>query len=190
MTEFALKEWAVTLDALASGRQVLVVRKGGIGEKRFELPHGRFFLFPTFAHQRPELVKPEYHEAYRSSLEQREEPERLPLRLYSELHSAYEIRDDAGLAAVASEHVLTDDYAAERLKWRRKHPLWAVVLRVSRVLAPPVLTVGPEHGGCVSWLTLPEGIVPGACEPVLGDEEFARAEQRVADRLSGVAQAV
>lgn len=186
MTEFALKEWAVTLDALASGRQVLVVRKGGIGEKRFELPHPRFYLFPTYAHQRPELVKPEFHEAYRGSLQRRDEPEHLPLRLYAELAGAYEIRDDAGLAAVAPEHVLIDDYAAERLKWRRKHPLWAAVLRVWRVHEPPVLEVGPEHGGCVSWLALPEGFAPGPMTPVLDDAEFAAAERRVADALAVV----
>ena len=58
VSEHALKEWAVTIAALAAGDQVLIVRKGGIGEKRFELPHPRFYLFPTYAHQRPELVKP------------------------------------------------------------------------------------------------------------------------------------
>ena len=47
MAEHALKEWAVTCEALARGSQVLVLRKGGIGEKRFELPHARFYLFPT-----------------------------------------------------------------------------------------------------------------------------------------------
>lgn len=184
MTEFALKEWAVTLDALSRGDQVLIVRKGGIGEKRFELPHPRFFLFPTYAHQRPELVKPEFHDAYAESLNRRDEPTRLPLRLYAELVSSYALRDDDALAAVDAEHALTADYAAERLKWRRKHPLWAAVLRVWRVEDPPVLAVGPEHGGCVSWVTLPEDIRVGARTPVLDDDAFAAADRRVAEALS------
>ena len=33
------------------------------------------------------------------------------------------------LDAIDHLHILTPDYAAERLKWRRKHPLWAAVLR-------------------------------------------------------------
>ncbi len=189
MTEFALKEWAVTLEALASGDQVLIVRKGGIGEKRFSLPHPRFFLFPTYAHQRPELVKPGFHEAYAETLRRRDEPERLPLRLYAELTSGYALRDDEALAAVDPEHVLTRDYAHERLRWRRKHPLWAVVLRVWRVEDPPVLEVGPEHGGCVSWVALPEGIAAGARTPVLDDAAFAAAEARVADALSAFSTA-
>lgn len=184
MTEFALKEWAVTLEALGSGDQVLIVRKGGIGEKVFTLPHPRFFLFPTYAHQRPELVKEGFHRAYADTLRTRDEPAHLPLRLYAEITSSYALRDDAALEAIDAEHVLTPDYAAERLKWRRKHPLWAVVLRVHRVAEPPVLEVAPEHGGCVSWVTLPGAIAAGAMTPVLDDEAFAAAEARVADALA------
>lgn len=184
MSEFALKEWGVVCEALGAGDQVLIVRKGGIGEKRFELPHPRFFLFPTYAHQRPELVKPEFHSRYATSLDRRDDPEHLALPLYAELVSAYALRDDAALAAIDAEHTLTPGYAAERLKWRRTHPLWAAVLRVWRVEEPPVLTVGPEHGGCVSWLQLPGSIVAGTRTPVLDDAAFASAEERIATALA------
>lgn len=184
MSEFALKEWGVTCEALAAGDQVLVVRKGGIGEKRFALPHPRFFLFPTYLHQRPELVKPEFHARYAESLERRDEPARLPLSLYAELVSSYPLRDDAALAAIDAEHTLTSEYAHERLKWRRTQPLWAAVLRVWRATDPPVLEVGPEHGGCVSWIELPAHIAAGDRTPVLSDDAFADAEARIADALA------
>lgn len=184
MTEFALKEWGVTCEALGAGDQVLVVRKGGIGEKRFDLPHPRFFLMPTYLHQRPELVKPGFHARYAASLDHREEPAHLPLTLYAELRSSYALRDDEALAAIDAEHTLTPDYAAERLKWRRKHPLWAAVLRVWRLDSPPVLDVQPEHGGCVSWIALPDGIVAGARTPVLDDDAFAAADARIRDALA------
>ena len=47
----ALKEWAVTVRALAEGEQLLTLRKGGIREehKHFEIEHDRFFLYPTFS---------------------------------------------------------------------------------------------------------------------------------------------
>src|SRR5262245_11545086 len=82
--EYALKEWAVTVAALSRGDQVLVLRKGGIGEKRFEFPHRSFFLFPTYLHQRPELVKPEARAELAAEMERTEEPDRLPLRVYAE----------------------------------------------------------------------------------------------------------
>ena len=185
MPEHALKEWAVTIAALAAGDQVLIVRKGGIGEKRFELPHPRFYLFPTYAHQRPELVTPAARERFGDPLAVREDPERLPLAVYAELTGAHAIADPDALAAIDHLHVLTPDYAAERLRWRRKHPLWAAVLRVWTVPTPPVLHVGPEHGGCVSWVELPAAIgAPGGLVPALDDDAFARAAADVETTLA------
>ncbi|WP_217912957.1 DUF1802 family protein [Miltoncostaea marina] len=185
MPEHALKEWAVAVAALAAGDQVLIVRKGGIGEKRFELPHPRFYLFPTYAHQRPELVKPAARERFGDPLAQREDPERLPLAVYAELVGAHPIADPDALAAIDHLHVLTPDYASERLRWRRKHPLWAAILRVWRVPEPPVLAVGPEHGGCVSWVELPAEIgAPTGRVPALDDEAFARAAADVEAALA------
>ncbi len=188
MAEHALKEWGVTVAALAEGAQVLIVRKGGIGEKRFELPHPRFFLFPTYEHQRPELVKPEDRARFGAALDRREDPDRLSLPAYAELVASHPISDPDALAAIDPLHILSQDYAAERLRWRRKHPLWAAVLRVWRVDDPPVLEVGEEHGGCVSWVDLPEAIAPPweRMRPALDDEAFARAAEAVEAALAGV----
>jgi hypothetical protein len=184
MPEHALKEWGVTCDALSRGEQVLIVRKGGIGEKRFELPHHRFFLMPTYEHQRPELVTPEFHEAFADSLGRRAEPARLPLRSYAEIHDSHPITDPTDLEAIHSQHILTADYAAERLRWRPKQPLWAVVLRVWNLDDPPVLEIGPEHGGCVSWVALPAAIARGEGRPALDDDAFGEKAAAVTDALA------
>lgn len=185
MPEHALKEWAVTIAALAEGDQVLIVRKGGIGEKKFELPHPRFHLFPTYAHQRPELVKPEARRRFADPLARRDEPDRLPLAVYAELHSAHPIADPDALEAIDPLHILSPEYASERLRWRRIHPLWAAVLRVWTLADPPVLEVGPEHGGCVSWVDLPESIgAPGERTPALSDEDFTESAAAVEAALT------
>ncbi|MCU0306576.1 MAG: DUF1802 family protein [Thermoleophilia bacterium] len=182
MPEHALKEWAVVIDALLAGDMTVVLRKGGIGEKRFEVPHERFFLFPTHLHQRPDLVRLEARERFAAPLARREEPDQVRLDAWCEVHAAHPVRDPDALAALAPFHILSDDYAAERLRWRRTQPLWALVLRASRVIPPPVIAVGPEHGGCVSWVALPEGVTPDGAVPALGDEDFAR----VADAVEAV----
>ena len=58
----ALKEWAVTVDALARGQQILLLRKGGIHEdsKDFRVVHPEFLLYPTYEHQREDLLKDDY----------------------------------------------------------------------------------------------------------------------------------
>lgn len=187
MPEHALKEWAVTIAALAAGDQVLIVRKGGIGEKRFDLPHPRFYLFPTYAHQRPELVKPDGRSRFADPLAQRDEPDHLPLAVYAELHSAHPIADPTALDAIDHLHILSPEYAAERLRWRRIHPLWAAVLRVWTLPVPPVLDVGPEHGGCVSWIELPASIgAPVDRTPALPDDAFADSAAAVEAALASV----
>ena len=62
----AFKEWAVACDALRDGRQILLIRKGGIREEGgvFTMTDREFFLMPTFEHQNSSLLQshvlPEY----------------------------------------------------------------------------------------------------------------------------------
>src|SRR5688500_294159 len=66
----ALKEWATVCHALETGRQVILLRKGGIYESagEFQLEHRQFLLFPTYLHQNANMLKPEE----RAGLEQRD----------------------------------------------------------------------------------------------------------------------
>jgi hypothetical protein len=52
-SNIAFKEWAVVVDALGRGEQVLILRKGGIREQRgeFQADHHEFWLFPTRYHE-------------------------------------------------------------------------------------------------------------------------------------------
>ena len=52
----AFKEWAIVCEAIGSGRQSIMLRKGGIAEGRdgFAFKHREFFLFPTWFHEQLE----------------------------------------------------------------------------------------------------------------------------------------
>src|SRR5947199_8387125 len=67
----AFKEWAVTVRALAEGEQLVTLRKGGLRAtgKHFRLEHDRFFLYPTFDHQRSDLVRESHQPELRRALE-------------------------------------------------------------------------------------------------------------------------
>ena len=58
----ALKEWAAVLKALEEGKQTILLKKGGIAEEggQFKPEHPEFFLYPTFEHQTPEDIKPDW----------------------------------------------------------------------------------------------------------------------------------
>src|SRR5262249_54851623 len=76
----AFKEWAVTVRALAEGEQLVALRKGGIREenKHFEVEHDQFFLYPTFDHQRNDLVRESHHPELRRALEEGVWPDEEP----------------------------------------------------------------------------------------------------------------
>ena len=58
----AFKEWALVCEALGSGNQSLLLRKGGIaeGKKGFGFEHQDFFLFPTWFHGQLEKMRSAY----------------------------------------------------------------------------------------------------------------------------------
>ncbi|MEM7603335.1 MAG: DUF1802 family protein, partial [Verrucomicrobiota bacterium] len=55
----AFKEWQLISDAIASGEQSVILRKGGISEGKagFQWIHDQFFLFPSLFHEQAKQVK-------------------------------------------------------------------------------------------------------------------------------------
>jgi hypothetical protein len=190
----AFKEWAVTVRALAEGEQLLTLRKGGIGEehKHFELEHDRFFLYPTFDHQRNNLVRQSHHPELRRALEEGvwahgepppkaliqdggiAQPDRVRIRAWAEVYEHYEVGDPRIVDGLSPFHIWTPDYAIKRLRWKRRHPLHVLVLRVYRIPRPVTVRVRPEYEGCMSWVEIDRKL-PFEGTPVIADEEFERA---------------
>lgn len=181
MNGFALKEWASVIAAMLAGEQTVMLRKGGIGEKAFDVPHREFHLLPTHLHQRPDLLVPAAREAYAAALGTREEPATARLDAWCEVDAVHAITERAELDALEGFHVLESHYAESRLRWRPKAPLIAVVVRVHRVDPPVVIEMTDAMGGCVSWVEVPAG--PPPANPVLDDAAFRARADAVAEAL-------
>ena len=69
--QMALKEWAITCEAIGRGEQILLLRKGGIHEdgKDFRVIHREFLLYPTYEHQKADLLRTEHQPALEALLE-------------------------------------------------------------------------------------------------------------------------
>jgi hypothetical protein len=194
----ALKEWAVTVRALAEGEQLLTLRKGGIREenKHFEIEHDRFFLYPTFDHQRNDLIRQSHLPELARALEEGvwpddeppakallrdggiPQPERVRIRAWAEVSASYLITDPRAIDSLSPYYIWTTDYAEKRLHWKRRHPLHVMVLRTYRIPRPVTVKVRPEYHGCRSWLELYRDL-PFEGTPVLSDEEFERASEEI-----------
>ena len=169
----ALKEWAVAVRALERGETALVVRKGGIREKAFAVPKTRFLFFGGYEHQKPEQLKPLYHDLLRS-IPQRKDDGPVLFTSFAEVEAAHEISETDELEALDPYHVWTHDYAESRLKWRPKKPLTVLVLRTYLLPEPIVLECRDSYGGCKSWIELEETVSTAGSRPALGGPAFER----------------
>lgn len=167
----ALKEWAVAVRALERGVSALVVRKGGIREKAFAVPSGRFLLLPGYEHQRPELLKPEYRYLMDDIPDLKDDgPPRLTS--FAEVYGAYEVSEPETLDAMDAHHIWTPEYAESRFKWRPKKPLTVLALRVYLLPEAVELSYREDYGGCRSWIQLEESVSTEGAYPVLEDDAF------------------
>lgn len=185
--KIALREWAVAVEALASGRQVIVLRKGGIAEetKEFKLESPSFYLFPSYEHQKPHLMKEEARETVlRTQAEALANPDSIRIAYYAEVVHDLEVTDEETLRRLDEHHIWTHEYAAERLKWKRTKPLHVLVLRVYALQEPVSIDADERFGGCKSWLSIP-AIAADKMIPVLTDEQFAAKAEAVLRSLNG-----
>ena len=95
LTQPALKEWSAAVHALLDGRQTVLLRKGGIHEKRFAVTASRFLLFPTVAHSHAERVRPEHRDLLDSAAADCA-PEAIVLRAGAKVVAAVEVEPTRG----------------------------------------------------------------------------------------------
>lgn len=181
--QHALKEWAVAIEALEGGETVLVVRKGGIREKAFAVERARFLFFPSYEHQRPDLLKPEHAHLMDTVPKDRRDDGPVVFTSYAEVAGAFEVSERRDLDAVDPYHVWTPEYAESRFRWRPKKPLTVLVLRTYVLPEPVQLAYGESYGGCRSWIGVDEPVSIAGARPALDDEAFRRVAGPALDVL-------
>ena len=181
--QIALKEWAVTVDALAQGQQILLIRKGGIHEegKDFRVIHPEFLLYPTYEHQREDLLKGENQERFRKLMAQAHNQEEIRFSHWAKVEELVEISQQEPVDALSPHHIWTKEYAQSRLHWKPMVPLAVMLMRVYRMEQPVTVPFLPEYKGCTSWVDIITNVDLGELEPVVSDETF----QRMVDEIKG-----
>jgi hypothetical protein len=173
----SLKEWSAAVHALLDGRQTVLLRKGGIHEKRFEVTASRFLLFPTVAHSHAQRVRPEHRDLLETAAADSTE-DALTLRAGAKVVAAVEVNRPEALDEIASLHIWTAESVKEdRLDFRPKHRLTVLVVQASPLAEPVRLDRAPEYAGCKSWVPLP--VEPAWADPVHDDAALAAVAQRV-----------
>ncbi|MDP4626370.1 MAG: DUF1802 family protein [Akkermansiaceae bacterium] len=172
----AFKEWQVICDALASGRQSIILRKGGIHEGRtgFSFAHDSFYLFPTKFHAQTDHVR----EGSFTPDSEWKDGDEFQITHHAQALFAVTLTDWEKVAALSPYHIYTDETLKDRFDWEGKGmasgSIHIACVRVSKLQQPITLTYSKRFGGCRSWVEMEE-IADSAAEnslPVIADENF------------------
>lgn len=176
-TMIAFKEWQVVCDALAGGRQSILLRKGGIHEGRegFSFAHESFFLFPTRFHVQGGQVR----EGEARAMPEWRPGEPVTITHHAEALWAVTLTDWAKVAALEPLHIYAEQTVRDRFDWEGKGmaagSIHVACVRVRALAEPWVFPYEARHGGCRSWVDIPappDGWRERAV-PVLDDEAFS-----------------
>jgi hypothetical protein len=177
----ALKEWSAVVHALLDGRQRVLLRKGGIREKRFEVAAQEFLFFPTVAHSHAQRVRPEHRDLLQPAAADSTD-EHLLVRAAAKVIAAQEVNRPQGLVTIEDLHIWTaESVRADRLDFRPKHKLAVLVVSVIPLAEPVQIIRTPEYAGCKSWVQLP--VRPNLAAPVYDDAVLAEVAVRVRDAV-------
>jgi hypothetical protein len=170
--DVGFKEWAGVCDALAAGRQSIILRKGGINEVSgpgvFTPTHSAFWLYPTHLHETTQGLR-EVMPA--DPAVEPFPPGKAPISVFAMAQSVGRIEHEQLLDRLREFHVWTDETVRRRFHYRSPG-LWVLALRVYTRDTPYLLDATPEQAGCKSWVPLDRPLSTSGMRPVLADEAW------------------
>lgn len=154
----AFKEWANIVDAIGTGRQNIILRKGGIieDEGEFSLKAKKFLLFPTQFHQTKDQIKPAW-QPFLNGERFLVDENQIYLKYFVEVADAKLVKDWNNLKRLQNYHAWTEEVIKEKfIRWEES--LYLLVVQAYQLSNPVKVTIKPEYAGCKSWIELEEEI--------------------------------
>lgn len=185
MLDVALKEWAIVCDLLLEGSAAVLLRKGGIHEEGgpgvFELEFPRFAMFPSWAHQRPLMIKAQY----RDRVEVLDEPDELEMTGMGHAAAIWQVTSREAFDRLDDLHSWTAEQVDMRFDYKPDRPLYVMAVRAYRLATPKRIVNEPDYAGCRSWVPLRplDEVDDEGATPALSDEAFAAIVKRVDEAM-------
>lgn len=172
-----LKEWSVAVRALREGRQVLLLRKGGIYEEggEFEVAAREVLLFPTYLHEdeQRDALQPCYTTWRTEEMQLRPTGEVVRISAWAQITDIHQVTNPAALFKLSSQFIYSDSFLKYRIENEPAKPLYALFLRAYELSKPVVIPMELDYYGCKSWITLTEPIDVSGSTPCMSDRTYA-----------------
>lgn len=184
----AFKEWQVVCDALATGRQSILLRKGGIHEGRqgFSFAHESFFLFPTRFHATAGQVR----EGGITTAPEWQPGETVRITHFAEAAWAITLTDWQQVSALAPLHIYSESTVHDRFHWQghgmASGSIHLALVRIRKLAEPWEFPYETRFGGCRSWVELPHfsDYWKQPSHPVLSDCDFDSLTRQLASQAT------
>ncbi|MFO0937037.1 MAG: DUF1802 family protein [Gemmataceae bacterium] len=181
MLNIAFKEWAAVCDALALGRQSLIIRKGGIAEDKgeFRPEHDTFLLQPTYFHEQQQMgLKPTAADLLARADMNRPQMGTIRFGHFAKAEKVIKVEQLEPLLKLEPLHVWTNETVMQRFHYRWPG-LYVFIVRVYALPTPVILPDEPEYAGCKTWVPLRQAISIDGAKPVLSDSDYEAAAATV-----------
>lgn len=178
------KEWQVVCDAIATGRQSIILRKGGIHEGRegFSFAHQSFFLFPTRFHAQGNHVR----EGEFTPMPEWQNGDDIIITHHCTAEWTTTLTQWEQLKAIEQYHIYNEETIRDRFLWKGKGmasgSIHVAVVRARKLTEPWVFTYDKKYGGCRSWVHLSGAPPIDESKSVIDDETFASL-QKILDKI-------
>jgi hypothetical protein len=175
----AFKEWSGVRDALASGRQTIILRKGGIheGPRGFVPEYGTFWLYPTHVHESEQGIR-----NAPADLSGKEPAGYVAIGTLAVIDRIGRVESMDELEAIADEHAWTPETIRKRFDYKRPG-LWLLAVRIFDRPDPWAVEITPAHAGCKTWVPLESTLPTDGLAPVIDDRAFAARLERLQQKL-------
>jgi len=156
------------------GRQIVLIRKGGIREENgvFRVEDKEFFLLPTYEHQSGKLIREEFQPWLQQVEAGKPDPNTAKIGAYAVVDTVVQVQHEEKLRDLSHEFLWNDEYLRMRADYNPYGPLWVIILRVYNLPEAVTLPMRHEYAGCKSWVTLDRAISTSGSLPAVADAEF------------------
>jgi hypothetical protein len=176
VTNHALKEWNIAIQALEQGETIMLLRKGGIREQggKFTVADDKVLLYPTFEHQQPSLLKPKYADLVQPVLSGWH-PETVKISSFAEITNILSWNNsqlESSIDSLTNFHIWNEIFVRDRLQFKPHQPLYILLLRTYKLSQVYNIPYHPSYGGCRSWIDLQETLSLENRVPVLTQDNY------------------